>query len=947
MRHVDRAASAVTDGRSPAEIAEELKAESDRLLHVDPPQALRVAEQIGGLADLAADERLRALGQLAEADALRKLGRYQDAIAAYGRAATLYQALEDEVGWARTRIGAAVTWRYTGVTNDELRSIDPARAILSRRGLWLRLARLEQHAGLLLCELGQLEQAIQAYERAIDAAARIEPRDPAQEARIVGNLALVWQRVGEYERAGGLISQALAVFEEHGHDYELAVGRSISAQLLADQGHYSRALETANSSRRAFLELRRVNDAAFVGRVAAYCLLSLNRLEEGVDLASAVAAEFEASGAGINVAGTLLLRSACLRRLGRYTEALADLERSEAIFASSDCGGWVAVVAGERAAVLASAGDWHAAATQARAAASELTRRGQRVNAAQTNLVEAAALRALGQSAAARTTAETALASIRERGVPWLDYQAWRVLAELDLQAGQARQALGEFDAAIQALEQVQGRILTEARADFLADKLEVYERAVALCVELGDSGAAFEYSERARSRALVDALAGQLDIHIRPRSAIEERLEADLTRLRRRHEQLTSFTATAVTTLDADQMQPREVQQAELDDCERQIRALLDELRLGNVADLERVALLQGTSYPLDLEPGTMLIEYFSTDDDLYVFTRTSVDGVRALRLSGARARVERLTSSLYLVMHAAAGTDHSDRQRLHAQEVSARRVLHRLHAELIGPLADSLTGADRLVIVPHGMLHRIPFAALYDGAEYLVQQLEVVVGPSASALAFCRRPIASPRASRLVVGHSDNGSLPGVLAEARQVAVLLEARTLLETDATREQIVEHAREADVIHLATHGFARVDAPLFSYLKLEDGQLTALDCFDLELECSLVTLSACESGRAQIAPGDEQLGLPRALLYAGAHSVVQTLWRVDDQTTARLMKHFYAGLRAGHGRAQALRAAQLEILCQTPGRSHPFFWAPVVLLGDWGALRPLPVSPGN
>jgi CHAT domain-containing protein len=187
----------------------------------------------------------------------------------------------------------------------------------------------------------------------------------------------------------------------------------------------------------------------------------------------------------------------------------------------------------------------------------------------------------------------------------------------------------------------------------------------------------------------------------------------------------------------------------------------------------------------------------------------------------------------------------------------------------------------------------------------------------------------------------------LPGALAEAHTVAELLEAHTLLEAHATRERLVQHARDADVIHLATHGFARVDAPLFSYLQLEDGQLTALDCFDLELDCSLVTLSACESGRAQIAPGDEQLGLPRALLYAGAHAVVQTLWRVDDQTTAHLMRSFYAGLRAGRGRAQALREAQLEALSDTSGRSHPFFWAPVVLLGDWGALRPTATLQGD
>jgi CHAT domain-containing protein len=190
------------------------------------------------------------------------------------------------------------------------------------------------------------------------------------------------------------------------------------------------------------------------------------------------------------------------------------------------------------------------------------------------------------------------------------------------------------------------------------------------------------------------------------------------------------------------------------------------------------------------------------------------------------------------------------------------------------------------------------------------------------------------------LVVAHSDNGALTGVINEAERVAHLFDAECLLEGDATREKLIERSRDADLIHLATHGRARLDAPLFSHLRLADGDMTALDCFELELDCALVTLSACESGQADIAPGDEPIGLPRALLYAGARSVLQALWRVDDATTAQLMDRFYTGLRRGEGRAEALRAAQLEVLRaeSNNSRRHPFFWAPLVLVGTWEPL---------
>jgi tetratricopeptide (TPR) repeat protein len=933
------AAGGLRNGRATKDLAEELKAESDRLLHVDPPRALRVAEEIGRLGDQASDPSVRALGDLAVADALRKLGRYRDALSAYGHAADVYRDLDDEVGWARTRIGAAITWRYTGVSAEELEGIDKARAILSEHRLWLRLARLEQHAGLLLCELGQLEDSIHAYERAIEAARRIDPRDPAQEARILGNLALVWQRLGEYERAESLQSRALAVFEEHGHEYELAVGRSISAQLLAEQGYFSRALDLAVSSRRAFLAMGRSTDAAFVGRAAAYCLLALNRLDEACELASQAAREFEAVGADINQATTLLVRSSALRRSGRHQEVLDDLATAEAIFSASNFAGWVAVVRGERAAVLAAVGNWQEASEQAEAAANELSERGQIVEAAQANLVRAAALHALGESHQARRAIRTVLESIRHRGLPWLEYQGWRLAADLSVQTGQRRLALEGIAAAIEALEQVQGRILTEARAAFLADKLDIYELAVGLCVELDEPALAFQYADRAKSRALVDALAGKLDIRIRPRTPSELRLQSELTRLRRRHDQLSAPTTAALASFDPDQAERPSSRRDELYECEQQIRSLLDELRLGNVADLERVSLLQGQTYPLELEQDSVLLEYFAIGDDLCAFVR-SADGIRGVRLVGALRRVERLSSTIYLTMQAAGVV--RDEQRMRGLEAAARQVLARLYTELIAPVADWIQASQRLIVIPHGVLHRIPFAALYDGTEYLIQQREVVVGPSASALTFCRRPIDTPglKPNRLVVANSDNGQLPGAITEAARVAQLLGARCLLEADATRAQVIEQARQADVIHLAMHGFARLDAPLFSYLSLADGQLTALDCFELELDCSLVTLSACESGLAHIAPGDEQMGLPRALLYAGARSVLQTLWRVDDETTAELMERFYSGLAAGLGRARALRSAQLDALSHARGRSHPFFWAPWVLVGDWGALRP-------
>jgi CHAT domain-containing protein len=134
------------------------------------------------------------------------------------------------------------------------------------------------------------------------------------------------------------------------------------------------------------------------------------------------------------------------------------------------------------------------------------------------------------------------------------------------------------------------------------------------------------------------------------------------------------------------------------------------------------------------------------------------------------------------------------------------------------------------------------------------------------------------------------------------------------------------------VLHLACHGQFRPDNPLFSSLRLGDGWLTVYDAYALEIDCGLVTLSACETGLSAIAPGDELIGLARAFFSTGTPSLLVSLWNADDESTASLMRAFYTRLRAGDRPAAALRHAQRALLEHQP---HPFFWSPFVLLGRW------------
>jgi len=104
------------------------------------------------------------------------------------------------------------------------------------------------------------------------------------------------------------------------------------------------------------------------------------------------------------------------------------------------------------------------------------------------------------------------------------------------------------------------------------------------------------------------------------------------------------------------------------------------------------------------------------------------------------------------------------------------------------------------------------------------------------------------------------------------------------------------------------------------------------DATTLQLDCGLVTLSACETGVNLVAPGEELIGLTRGFFSAGAPSVLISLWTVDDEATADLMEEFYRQLRRNQTPSSALRTAQIKLLAQT---SHPFFWSSFVLVGRW------------
>jgi CHAT domain-containing protein len=295
-------------------------------------------------------------------------------------------------------------------------------------------------------------------------------------------------------------------------------------------------------------------------------------------------------------------------------------------------------------------------------------------------------------------------------------------------------------------------------------------------------------------------------------------------------------------------------------------------------------------------------------------------------------------------------------------------RAALAALGRDLQIDAIEKLAGGARLIVVPHGALHDVPFDALVDSSgRMLVEHFAISYAPSASSLAFLRsvrRPVRTP-ATLLAVANPIVGSeaaatlrqgdlahmnllapLPESAKEAQQIAQLFgsSARVLEGVSATRSALrVDGAERANILHFATHALIDETRPDRSGLVLtadpprDDGLLQVRDIYRLHLDADLVTLSACETALGPNVTGEGILGLTRAFFFAGARSVVASMWDVDDASASQFMRDFYGSLRRGVPIDLALQRAKLDFIREG---KPPFYWASFVVSGNAGQVIP-------
>lgn len=928
-----------------ANLLAELVAKVDFLCRSNPPQALELAQQGLGVAERLSDSTARGQALRVQANALRALGRPEEALPLYQQALALFRQAENPAEEARTYLGELAALSMLGRYEECLRYGATVRRRLLRLGDRLNLAKLLSTLAIINHQIAHYPSALRLHNRSLklfQEAGLSEMLPPGQV-----NRANTLTQLNRFRQAEADYRSSREAFSARGMSALVAVIDVNLGFLLFRQGRYNEAIALLSSARDGFEATAQTDKRALAELDLAFCYSALNLHDEALALCEQAAQTL----AGLNMRSEALrvelTRAEILINKAELVQADLCLEEILLNYEAED----------------ASARNLHSLAMawlyrsillnrlhpDRNSEALELCRKARHAFSdlkltywqAQTLIVEADLLRQASEWNAAQAAYKLAEPAVSRLNLPHLLYQLHygtgkmyqAKVAQNPEETAQLRSAARqEFLQAADQIETIRAILRPEElRLAFMENGLGAYEALVELCLQETAKPTAlkeaFSYVERSKSRTLLDRLSEQLTTSPELAPELTERVRQLRDELNwfysQVHEQnnLESGQTQRLATLDQQEsLQQIEQREQELAKLWRSIRQLT---ATGEAVEAETIA--------ENLADSQVLLEYYVLHDQVMAF----IIGRDSLVLRANLVPIDHV-QAVQERLNFQAAKFNLGRAYVARRQDELRRAfdlyLKELHTLLIAPLLPDLQ-AKRLIIVPHGNLHTLPFHALYDGQRYLIEQFEISYAPSASVWLHTKLAPMRPLQKLLAVAVPD-AQLPGVEAEVRNLPQFFpQSQVLVGEQATLANLHNQLQWCDILHLASHGVFRESNPLFSMLKLYDGWLAVHDVLDWQFKPELVVLSACQTGLNRPMAGDELLGLARGFLAAGATALVASIWAVDDEITAILMREFYAGLAQKLNIAAALRRAMLNLL-HNPAYSHPHYWAAFMGLGS-------------
>jgi CHAT domain-containing protein/lipopolysaccharide biosynthesis regulator YciM len=578
-----------------------------------------------------------------------------------------------------------------------------------------------------------------------------------------------------------------------------------------------------------------------------------------------------------------------------------------------------------------------------------------------------------------------ALAVAEATGDAEFRWSAMGGLGRVYEQRGEAERAVSHYTEAVALYVDARTAGIESMGSGFLEHYPNVYPALIRLLAEAGRIEEAFDYAQEYKAARLLQIISEGRNLSD---ELLGDTYRARLAELRDSLDETHSALSAARSQSEPEQ---REIGRLEREaaDLELSKAALIDEIRREQGAYYQLTSSEPSTLEMIRsriLSPRQTLVDYVVGQETLAAFVVTRAE-LSYHELPVAATDLQEMLAKYSPVFEKDKDMDDVSRTKVLNPQIADFSIppARALYEALLEPLEPRLEERSELLIVPDGLLHYLPFETLvveaddvrhaydFEKATFLLDRHAVSYTASASLLdPSLQRPRIAKR-GLLAFGNpnftrDENDRLPeayyasaltysGGLVRGDQLLPLpnaetevraiesslgLENRVLVGKEATEAAFHEQAGDYRILHFATHFLNDDRQPLYSKIVLtqgeepgQDGYIQTYEIFNTQLNADLVVLSACNTGLGKLSRGEGLAGVSRAFLYAGVPSLVVSLWSVDDEATATIMREFYRHLRKGLNKNEALQQAKLGYLRKASGeKKDPFYWAPFILIGD-------------
>lgn len=914
---------------SSPEIVEHLAIKAREQIRIEPRRALNLAEFALLLSLRLRKPEIRALALRAKANALYASGKNKEAVAFDDRAANIFEKNGSHAELAKTLRSSIQPLILLGEYDRALVAADRARSIFEQMKDEHQLARLEINVGNIYHRQDRFDEALSCYEGAYEKLLHF--RDVEGIAAALSNIAMCLITMNNFRRALETYQRAREYCEQHGMPVLTAQADYNIAYLYYLRGDYERGIDMLLAAREA---CRKYDDAyrfALCHLDLSDIYIELNLIQEAQEIAHEGFLRFRELEMGYEEAKCLANEAIAVSKLGKPFRAIELFDLARASFVRENNLVWPWLVDLYKALILFQEDRLHESRRLCLRALGFFKSASLKTKEIQSRLLLARLELRAGDSDAALKECVHCVEQQDQLDIPELRHQTYLLLGEIQSAAGKWHEAYLSYCRARDAVEELRsGLRRDELKIAFVRNKQKIYEDLVELClsgkVPEASPERAFEHIEEAKSRSLRDLLMRGPEKNL----TVESGQSGLVRKIRDLREELNWY----YHRIEDEQFRQQEAAPAHIallqDQAIHKEKELLQILReIPNAESTAHLvpACISFRDIQLRLSPGEVLVEYFSLGDRILaaVLTRKRLD----ISLVSLLPRVRGLLQMLQFQL---------SKHQLHMDYIrtfestlmeATQAHLRELHQELIAPLTPLLSGSRHLIVVPHGILHYVPFHALFDGTRYLIDDFKISYAPSASIYTM---PLGQPinESGPFVIFGVPDERAPFIRDEAESLARSIRSSELfLGPEATLWSLKDRGRQARYLHVATHGEFRPDNPLFSSVRLADSHLTLYDLYQLHLPVELVTLSGCATGLNLVSEGDELLGLVRGLFAAGAQSLLLSLWDVHDKSTSEFMQLFYRHLAGESDKLGAFQQAVRDMRALHP---HPYFWAPFLLV---------------